>query len=288
ADGRAYAPDNAWMHADDGFDRSLQAFENHYFHCPGECTLILPIGDARVQVSHGLDYAIAERNVAITTKGNTSTISLEPLRLPAQYGHFASADLHVHMNYGGHYHNTPQNLIEQARAEHLDAVYNLIVNKEERIPDVAQFTTKPLRKDNVLLMQAQEFHSSYWDIWACSVWMIISLPRISSPIGNRPWPVHIRPMACTAALPYRHRAMVGETTPEKLHAGLKQGRTFVTNGPLLGLEINGKHPGDEITLAKPTTLPYHASLRSIVAIDHFELIFNGRVIASHRLEEART
>ena len=91
ADGRAYAPDNAWMHADDGFDRSLQPFENHYFHCPGECTLILPIGDARVQVSHGFDYAIAERNVAITTKGNTTTISLEPLRLPAQYGHFASA-----------------------------------------------------------------------------------------------------------------------------------------------------------------------------------------------------
>jgi len=53
-------------------------------------------------------------------------------------------------------------LIEQARAEHLDAVYNLIVNKEERVPDVAQFATKPLRKDNVLLMQAQEFHSSYW------------------------------------------------------------------------------------------------------------------------------
>jgi len=41
ADGRAYAPDNAWMHADDGFDRSLQPFENHYFHCPGECTVIV-------------------------------------------------------------------------------------------------------------------------------------------------------------------------------------------------------------------------------------------------------
>src|SRR5207249_1914329 len=69
ADGRAYAPDTAWMHADDGFDRSLQAFENHYFHCPGECTLILPSGAARLQVSRGLDYAIAERNVAITKSG---------------------------------------------------------------------------------------------------------------------------------------------------------------------------------------------------------------------------
>jgi hypothetical protein len=54
------------------------------------------------------------------------------------------------------------------------------------------------------------------------------------------------------------------------------------------LEIDGKHPGDDITLIKPTTLPYQASLRSIVPIDHFELIFNGRVIASHRLEGART
>jgi hypothetical protein len=52
--------------------------------------------------------------------------------------------------------------------------------------------------------------------------------------------------------------------------------------------LDGKHPGDEIALAKPTTLPYHASLRSIVAIDHFEVIFNGRVIASHRPDGART
>ena len=52
--------------------------------------------------------------------------------------------------------------------------------------------------------------------------------------------------------------------------------------------MDGKHPGDEIALAKPTTLPYHAALRSIVAVDHFELIFNGRVIASHPLDGART
>ena len=83
-------------------------------------------------------------------------------------------------------------------------------------------------------------------------------------------------------------AIVGETTPKKLHSGLKQAPTFVTNGPLLGLEIDSKHPEDDITFAEPRTLPYHASLRSIVPIDHFELTFNGRVIASHRLEGART
>ena len=377
ADGRAYAPDNAWMHADDGFDRSLQAFENHYFHCPGECALTVPIGDAQLQLSRGLDYAITEQHVRIRSDGNTiTTASLKPLRLPAQYGHFASADLHVHMNYGGHYYNTPQNLIEQGRAEHLDAIYNLIVNKEERIPDIAQFGPRPLRKDNTLLMEGQEFHSSYWghlglldlaDHFLTPDFSSYRESALSSPYPHNgvvaslahaqhglvgyahPFDGPVNPdkdvelsdglpadvaqgqvdyyelvgfsdHRSTADVWYRllnlgfrlpagagtdamanyaslrgpvgvnrvFIAMTGETTPEKLHSGLKQGRTFVSNGPLLGLDVDRKHPGDEITLAKSTTLPYHASLRSIVPIDHFELIFNGRVLASHRLEGART
>jgi len=35
ADGLAYAPDNAWMHADDSFDRSERPFEAHYFDTNG-------------------------------------------------------------------------------------------------------------------------------------------------------------------------------------------------------------------------------------------------------------
>src|SRR5205807_3782036 len=35
ADGRAYAPDNAWVHADDSFDRAERPFEAHYFHSAG-------------------------------------------------------------------------------------------------------------------------------------------------------------------------------------------------------------------------------------------------------------
>ena len=40
------------------------------------------------------------------------------------------------MNYGGAYRNTPRRLAFQARAEDLDLVENLIVNKEGRIPDI--------------------------------------------------------------------------------------------------------------------------------------------------------
>ena len=67
------------------------------------------------------------------------SLALQPLKLPDWAPRSVSADLHVHMNYGGHYRNTEENLIEQARAEDLDVVYNLIVNKEQRIPDIARF-----------------------------------------------------------------------------------------------------------------------------------------------------
>mgnify|MGYP000179826803 CR=1 FL=1 len=50
-----------------------------------------------------------------------------------------SGDAHIHMNYGGHYRNTPENLARQAEAEDLRVVHNLIVNKEVRIPDVEYF-----------------------------------------------------------------------------------------------------------------------------------------------------
>ncbi|MFZ8412279.1 hypothetical protein ACO1MD_14220, partial [Staphylococcus aureus] len=41
---------------------------------------------------------------------------------------------------------------------------NLIVNKEQRIPDIAYFSTKPdpASTPAVLLTHAQEFHTSYW------------------------------------------------------------------------------------------------------------------------------
>ena len=68
------------------------------------------------------------------------------------------------MNYGGHYRNTPANLARQARAEDLDVVYNLIVNKEERIPDIAYFRpdADPASTPQVTILHAQEYHTSFW------------------------------------------------------------------------------------------------------------------------------
>jgi hypothetical protein len=56
------------------------------------------------------------------------------------------------MNYGGTYRHTPVTLAAQARAEDLDVVENLIVNKEQRVPDEEYFA----------LSHDQEFHTSVW------------------------------------------------------------------------------------------------------------------------------
>ena len=75
----------------------------------------------------------------------------------------------------------------------------------------------------------------------------------------------------------------GDTSPKALLAGLKAGRTFASNGPLLGLELDGKHPGDVISLRVPEALHFRIALRSPVAVQHLELVENGEVVRSFAL-----
>jgi hypothetical protein len=91
------------------------------------------------------------------------TIKLQPLEIPDRQ-RWESGDVHVHMNYGGTYRNTPQHLVEQAAAENLSIVEDLVVNKEQRIPDMAYFrtTADPASTTANLLLHGQEFHTSYW------------------------------------------------------------------------------------------------------------------------------
>ena len=60
---------------------------------------------------------------------------------------------------------------------------------------------------------------------------------------------------------------------------LKNGRTFATNGPLLDFSLGGKEVGGELKFDGPQAeVPFKAALRSIVPVDHWELICNGRVV----------
>jgi TolB protein len=77
---------------------------------------------------------------------------------------WVSSDLHVHMNYGGEYRNTPGHLILQAESENLGIVNNLIVNKEQRIPDIAYSGRQvdPASNARAMVVHGQEFHTTQW------------------------------------------------------------------------------------------------------------------------------
>ena len=376
SDGRAAAPIDAWMHADDGFDRSLQSAETHYFHCPSKCSVEVPPGAASIWVQHGFRYLPWREKVKLTAGAEkTVAIKLALNDLPASFGAWRSADLHVHMNYGGHYRNTPENLVRQARAEDLDVVYNLIVNKEERVPDIGYPVGRdPASTPNTLIIHSQEFHTSYWghlgllglsDQVLTPDFSAYQHTALASPYPHNgvvsdlahaqgalvgyvhPFDWDIDPPKeksltnelpadvahgkvdymeivgfsdhkSTASIWYRLlnlgfkvpagagtdamanyaslRGPVGmnrvfvetnDLSPEAIKAALKESRTFASNGPLLGLEVDGKHPGGTISRSAPAKLHYRVALRSPVGIQHLELVQNGRVVKAFSLASNR-
>jgi len=65
----------------------------------------------------------------------------------------------------------------------------------------------------------------------------------------------------------------------KFLAGIRAGRTFATNGPLVLFTLGGKGPGDEIRLpAGGGSLEARATLASIAPVDHLEIVGDGRVV----------
>src|ERR1051325_1849641 len=66
---------------------------------------------------------------------------------------------------------------------------------------------------------------------------------------------------------------------------LREGRDFVTNGPLLTFTVNGKPMGSVIDVAagQPFRARLEAEIVSRVPVDKVEVIQNGRVIAPREL-----
>jgi dipeptidyl aminopeptidase/acylaminoacyl peptidase len=164
-DGRAYAPHEAWAHADDGFDRTQRRGEARYFHAEPESRIEVPAGPAEVTVWRGPESQIGRYDVVIEPDAVTRlAVTVRPLDLPPEWAGWHSGDTHVHMNYGGAYRNTPANLVRQAEAEDLDLVFNLIVNKEQRVPDVGYFSGRAdaASSRQAVVQHSQEFHTGFW------------------------------------------------------------------------------------------------------------------------------
>ena len=165
-DGRFYAPDDAWIHADDAFDGNDRPFEAHYFYSPGKSSLSMPNEPFHVDVLAGFERALPYKTM-VTASGTNRLVNVTPRpkwSLEQSGGRWVSGDLHVHMNYGGTYRNTPAHLAVQAKAEDVTILNNLIVNKEQRFPDIAYdgVGLDSASDAQTLIIHGQEFHTSYW------------------------------------------------------------------------------------------------------------------------------
>jgi TolB protein len=376
ASGRFYGPPNAWISADDAFDRRERRVEVHYFHALGEQWIDVPAGAVNVDILHGFERRFEQHRLTVGT-GQTAdlAVNLDEGTWPVpDAAHWVSADVHVHMNYGGEYRNTPAHLVLQAQAENLSIVNSLLVNKEQRFPDIAYDGRQqdPASKPNALVVHGQEYHTSYWghlglldisggvilpgyvgypNTAAASLYPMNAdvadiahsrgaLVGYVHPFDDYPEPLSKPQETLTSELPvdvalgkvdymeilgfsdHRSTAHVwyqllnlgfripaaggtdamadysslrgpvgmnrvyarmaeGEIKPEVWMAALKAGRSFATNGPLLGFTLGDAGLGDELKFdAAQRHVDFSVRLRSIVAVDHLELVCNGRVVRS--------
>jgi Tol biopolymer transport system component len=381
AAGRIHAPLRAWTHRAE-FDRHEHPFEARYFHTAGEDLIEVPAGTVNVEVMKGFERSPQHRRVQVAGGATAEVEVVLPARpWPAEPGtHWVSADVHVHMNYGGHYRNTPAHLVQQAEAEDLDIVENLIVNKEQRIPDIAYSGrgVDPASKPATLVVHGQEFHTSYWghlgllgprgDILlpgyagypntaAASLFPtnadVADLAHAQGalvgyvhPFEEEPQPltrpahtdadelpvdvalgkvdyieiVSFADHQATASVWYRllnlgfrlpaaggtdamanYATLRGPVGMNRVFAAvpdgpldsgawleaLRQGRTFATNGPLLDFSLAGQPIGSSLQLERAQPVAFTARLRSIVPVDHAQIVCNGRLARELTLNAGR-
>jgi len=371
--GKFYAPESAWIHADDSRNLTTQKFESHYFQSDGSDDVKVPVGKLVIQVSHGPQYEIQKLEVNASTITNPLVINLKRLNLPTDFGKWWSGDVHVHMNYTGQYQNKPDRLLQQAKAEDLNFVYNLIVNKEQRIPDLNYFSITPdkVSDNETMLLHGQEFHTSFWghlgllnlkdhfilpDYSGYPMTAAESLFPHNSFIADRAHAQqglvgYVHPFEQSEVFPDQSITLMNELPVDAalgkvdyyeligfsdhkasehvwyklLNCGLripaaagtdamanyaslrgpvglnrvyvqaeeildatvfesklKAGKSFVTNGPIVGLKVGNANPGESITInPKGQPLSYTGFLRSNVPVDHVEVIWNGEVVATH-------
>jgi hypothetical protein len=71
-----------------------------------------------------------------------------------------------------------------------------------------------------------------------------------------------------------------EFTYQNWIEAVRAGRTFVTDGPMLFLNVNGQDPGAVIELpASAPVVRFHAEARSLAPFDRLEVVANGKVVA---------
>ena len=369
ADGRAYAPDSAWVYSDEGFDRTQRPFEAHYFYLnvstlrPSE-PVTVPAGKVRVEITRGLER-LPVRLDSELEPGENKIISfrVQPLRFSNHAAGvlWRSGDADMHTIDGGAYPPNSRVLVTQMTAEDVAVGSDFMTNIGERTLGPAD------RAANIAaarrLMLKREFRSSYWGD------LVLLGPHIpprlhaayADPPLNRVYPANATiaelakgeelagyahlfsqppdptsdaklthelpvdvalgkvdyyelldsgdakssaavwykllnlgfriPLAAGSGVVTGYASTRGPVGLDRVYVrvpggpfkmdswfdGLKRGRSFVTNGPLLRFTLAGQTIGGELKIPARQSARFTASMRSIVPVDHLEVVCNGEV-----------
>lgn len=63
---------------------------------------------------------------------------------------------------------------------------------------------------------------------------------------------------------------------------VRAGRTIITDGPLLTLEVHGQEPGATVDLPAPGTVRIRAEAKCLLPVHSLEILFNGQVVHQER------
>ncbi|MBI1352971.1 MAG: hypothetical protein GC160_01405 [Acidobacteria bacterium] len=369
ADGKAWAPPDAYHRV------GIRALFPDFFHTTGTFRLQLPVGEAKLTVMKGFERLPVDRTVVIPDgRVARAEIVLERLTNFKAEGWYSGSD-HVHMNYGGNLHNTPENLLFMAAAEDLDVVGEKIANKDNRIFDHQYWTGGYDEKRSTperLLSFGEEYRPPFYghinfinltqhllspfttgyegtaieslypsntDMFRLGrkqgalsghVHPFPAVPETNDWANARGFPIdlalgsfdYLEVMTGAGyskySAPVWHKALNcgfrvtptgGEDSISNLHwtpalgaarfyayvgdklewsrwlDAIREGRTFYTNGPLVGLEVNGEGPGGEIRLpAGGGSVEVTANMQTAFPVERVELIFRGEVVKTIPLQ----
>ncbi len=338
-----------------------------FFHGSGDFVLEAPPGPLRIEAMQGFEYLPDSITVQVRADETIETeIRLKRMTELRTAGWWSGSN-HVHMNYAGNLHNTPENLVFMSDAEDMDVIGEMVANKDNRILDYQFFTgdLHPLSSDKHLLYFNEEYRPPFYG----HVSLINLTEHLISPFttgyegtaieslypsntdifrlarlqgakgayvhpfrgdgdplegslgGAKGFPVDValgtvdyHELVTTAGWAtygvwhkvldngFRIAGTGGEDSISNLHntaivgqvrtyallgprldwdswvEATVSGRSFVTNGPLVQLEVEGHLPGDELALENGRTLKVRGRVDSIVPLEKAELVLKGRVI----------
>ncbi|MGH7945802.1 MAG: CehA/McbA family metallohydrolase [Opitutaceae bacterium] len=136
-----------------------------------------------------------------------------------------------------------------------------------------------LPDDNLNFIEIIQFNDGIYDVW----YDILNAGLRLAPTAGTDYPVGD---ATRASLPGRERfytQVEGPLTCDRWLEGIRRGRTFATNGPMLEFRINGKSMGAEIALKHPGTVEIEGRVRFDPArdeVNRIEIVENGLLVRS--------